>query len=62
MCMFGFVSAFSRSFVAEQATVAKVTGNDMADGTQEAVRRVACAAAQGRTEGVQRARATTDKQ
>jgi hypothetical protein len=63
MCMFGFIGAFSRYIAAEQAPVAKDTFNYMADGTQEAVRTVARAAAQGVTEGVQRAQATTtDKQ
>ena len=63
MCMFGFVGAFSRYIAAEQAPVAKDTINYMADGTQEAVRTVARAAAQGVTEGVQRAQAITpDKQ
>ena len=63
MCMFGFVGAFSRYIAAEQAPVAKDTINYMADGTQEAVRTVARAAAQGVTEGVQRAQASTpDKQ
>ena len=63
MCMFGFVGAFSRYIAAEQAPVAKDTINYMAEGTQEAVRTVARAAAQGVTEGVQRAQATTpDKQ
>ena len=63
MCMFAFMGAFSRYIAAEQAPVAKDTINYMADGTQEAVRTVARAAAQGITEGVQRAQATTtDKQ
>lgn len=63
MCMFGFVGAFSRYIAAEQAPVAKDTINYMAEGTQEAVRTVARAAAQGVTEGVQRAQAITpDKQ
>ena len=59
MCLFGFVGAFSRYIAAEQAPVAKDTINYMADGTQEAVRTVARAAAQGVTEGVQGAQATT---
>ena len=62
MCMFGFVGAFSRYLAAEQAPVAKDAINYMADGTQEAVRTVARAAAQGVTEGVQRGQATSTDQ
>jgi hypothetical protein len=58
MCLFGFVGAFSRYIAAEQAPVAKDAINYMADGTQEAVRTVARAAAQGVTEGVQRGQGT----
>ena len=58
MCMFGFVGAFSRYIAAEQAPVAKDTINYMADGTQDAVRTVARAAAQGVTEGIQRGQTT----
>jgi hypothetical protein len=59
MCMFGFVGAFARYIAAEQAPVAKDTLNYMADGTQEAVKTVARAAAQGVAEGVQRAQASS---
>lgn len=62
MCLFGFVGAFSRYIAAEQAPVAKDTINYMADGTQDAVRTVARAAAQGVTEGIQRRQATNTEQ
>ena len=52
MCMFGFMGAVSRYVAAEQAPVAKDTINYMADGTQESVRTVARAAAQGVQEGM----------
>lgn len=54
MCMFGFMGAVSRYVAAEQAPVAKDTINYMADGTQDAFRTVARAAAQGVEEGMQR--------
>ncbi len=54
MCLFGFVGAFARYVAAEQAPVAKDTVNYMAANTQDAVRTVARAAAQGVTEGIQR--------
>ena len=53
MCMFGFMGAVSRYVAAEQAPVAKDTINYMADGTQDAVRTVARAAAKGVQEGLQ---------
>ena len=54
MCLFGFVGAFARYLAAEQAPVAKDTVNYVAENTQEAVRTMARAAAQGVTEGIQR--------
>ena len=53
MCMFGFMGALARYVSAEQAPVAKDTINYMAEGTQDAVRTVARAAAQGVNEGMQ---------
>lgn len=55
MCMFAFLGAFTRYLAAEQAPVAKDTINYLADGTQEAVKTVARAAAQGVAEGIQSA-------
>ena len=52
MCMYGYVGAFSRYIAAEQAPVAKDTINYLADGTQDAVRTTARAAAQGVAEGI----------
>ncbi len=53
MCMFGYVGTFSRYMAAEQASVAKDTINYLAEGTQDAVRTTARAAAQGVAEGLQ---------
>ena len=53
MCMFGFMGALARYVSAEQAPVAKDTINYLAEGTQDAVRTVARAAAQGVNEGMQ---------
>ena len=55
MCMFGFMGALARYVAAEQAPVAKDTIDYMAEGTLDAVRTVARAAAQGVTEGIQSA-------
>ena len=52
MCMFGFMGALARYVAAEQAPVAKDTIKYMAEGTQDAVRTVARAAAQGVKEGM----------
>ena len=57
MCLFGFVGAFARYVAAEQAPVARDTVNYMAENTQDAVRTVARAAAQGVTESIQRGQA-----
>jgi hypothetical protein len=56
MCMFGFMGALARYIATEQAPVAKDTINYMAEGTQDAVRHVARAAAQGVSEGMQSAK------
>lgn len=53
MCLFGFIGSFARYLAAEQAPVAKDTINYLAEGTQDAVRTMARAAAQGVTEGIQ---------
>jgi hypothetical protein len=53
MCMFGFMGSLARFVATEQAPVAKDTINYMAEGTQDAVRTVARAAAQGVAEGMQ---------
>jgi hypothetical protein len=55
MCLFGFLGAFSRYVAAEQAPVARDTVNYLAEGTQDAVKTVARAAAQGVAEGIQSA-------
>jgi len=61
MCMIGFLGAMARYVAAEQAPVAKDTINYMADGTQEAVRTVARAAAQGVAEGIRNVPAEPNK-
>jgi len=53
MCMFGYMGALARYVAAEQAPVARDTINYMAEGTQDAVKTVARAAAQGVAEGLQ---------
>lgn len=53
MCMFGFMGSLARYVAAEQAPVAKDTINYMAEGTQDAVKTVARAAAKGVAEGMQ---------
>jgi hypothetical protein len=62
MCLVGFLGAFSRYVAAEQAPVAKDTLNYMAEGTQDAVRTVARAAAQGVSEGIQQGEAPRTEQ
>ena len=62
MCMFGYVGAFSRYIAAEQAPVAKDTINSLAEGTQDAVRTTARAAAQGVAEGIQSGQPTNTEQ
>jgi hypothetical protein len=52
MCMAGFMGAFSRYVMTEQAPVARDTVNYMAEGTQDAVRKVARSAAEGIREGL----------
>jgi hypothetical protein len=47
MCMFGFMGAVSRYAAAEQVPVASDAINDLADGTQGAVKTVARAVAEG---------------
>lgn len=52
MCMFGFMGAVARYAAAEQVPVATEAMSDLADGTQEAVKTVARAAAAGVKEGL----------
>ncbi len=52
LCMFGFMGAFSRYAAAEQAPVAAGTLNYLADHTQEGVKTVSRAVAQGVAEGL----------
>ena len=47
MCMFGFIGAVSRYTAAEQVPVATDAINDLAEGTQGAVKTVARAVAEG---------------
>jgi len=47
MCMFGFMGAVSRYAAAEQVPVAADAINDLAEGTQGAVKTVARAVAEG---------------
>jgi hypothetical protein len=47
MCMLGFMGAFARYAAAEQVPVATDAINDLAEGTQGAVKTVARAAAEG---------------
>jgi hypothetical protein len=47
MCMFGFIGAVSRYTAAEQVPVATEAINDLADGTQAAVKTVARSVAEG---------------
>lgn len=47
MCMFGFMGAVARYTAAEQVPVAADAINDLAEGTQAAVKTVARAAAEG---------------
>ena len=51
MCMFGFMGAVSRYAAAEQVPVATDAANDMAEGSQGAVKTVARAVAEGFKEG-----------
>lgn len=51
MCMFGFVGALARYSAAEQVPVATDAINDLAAGTQGAVKTVARAVAEGLREG-----------
>ena len=54
MCMFGFMGAVARCAAAEQVPVASDAINDLADGTQGAVKTVARAVAEGLKEGQQK--------
>ena len=47
MCLFGFMGAVARYTAAEQVPVATDAINDLAEGTQGAVKTVACAVAEG---------------
>jgi hypothetical protein len=52
MCMFGFMGAVARYTAAEQVPVATDAVNDLADGTQNAVKTVARAVTEGVKEGL----------
>lgn len=56
MCMFGFMGAFARYAAAEQVPVAKDAINELAEGTQGAVKTMARAAAEGVKEGLRDAK------
>ena len=55
LCLFGFIGAFARYTVAEQAPVAADTINYLADQTQEGVRTVSKDVAQGVAQGIRAA-------
>ncbi len=55
MCMFGFMGAVARYVAAEQVPVARDAANDLVAGTQDAIKTVARAAAEGVSEGLNHA-------
>jgi Na+/proline symporter len=57
LCMFGFMGAVARYTAAEQAPVAADAVNYLAENTQEGVKTVSKAVAQGAVEGIQEATA-----
>ena len=57
LCMFGFMGAVARYTAAEQAPVAADTVNYLADHTQEGVKTVSKAVAQGVVEGIRETQA-----
>jgi protein-S-isoprenylcysteine O-methyltransferase Ste14 len=56
LCMFGFLGAVARYTAAEQVPVATDAINDLAEGTQGAVKTVARAVVEGAVEGIDEAR------